>query len=197
MRLRARPCRVATLIPAPEPPFVVRWGSSVCSGVDRPGFCGGLVMPWWWCGFDGSGVRRRRVTGRRRWSGGVGCGCTSSPSGRLRPRGSSRSFQGPSRQNGPRACRGLLRASAAAPAQGGAHGFRPRRPVPSSTSRPAWAMDRYWLPWSLWWTRPQGSPPSRCLRAPGRLFQGAGRAPAPRARAGGPGRRCGRRAQAP
>ncbi len=32
MRLRARPCRVATLIPAPEPQFVVRWGSSVCSG---------------------------------------------------------------------------------------------------------------------------------------------------------------------
>ena len=41
----------------------------------------------WWCGFDGSGVRRRRVTGRRRWSGGVGCGCTSSPSGRLRLQG--------------------------------------------------------------------------------------------------------------
>ena len=89
--------------------------------VDRPGFCGGLVMPWrvprrWWCGCDGSGVRRRRVRGRRGWRGGVGCGCTSSPTGRWRSRGSSRSFQGPSRQNGPRACRGLPRASAAAPA---------------------------------------------------------------------------------
>ena len=35
-------------------------------------------MPWragrrWWCGCDGSGVRRR-VRGRRGWRGGVGCG---------------------------------------------------------------------------------------------------------------------------
>ena len=44
--------------------------------VDRPGFCGGLVMPWrvqrrWWCGCDGSGARRRtprsvRSPGNRR-----------------------------------------------------------------------------------------------------------------------------------
>ena len=90
--------------------------------VDRLGFCGGLVMlwrvsrRWWWCGCDGSGARRRRATGRRGWRGGGGCGCTSSPIGRWRPRGSSRSLQGPSRQNGPRACRGLPGAWAAAPA---------------------------------------------------------------------------------
>ena len=60
-------------------------------------------MPWrvprrWWCGCDGSGVRRRRVRGRRGWRGGVGCGCTSSPTGRWRSRGR----RGPSR--GRRAC---------------------------------------------------------------------------------------------
>ena len=87
---------------------------------------------------------------------------------------------------GPALAGGLPRAWAAAPAQGGAHGFGrgdrcPRRRV---------ARCRRWTgdldPWSLWWTRPQGSPPSRCFRAPGRLFQGAGRALAPRARAGAP-----------
>ena len=90
-----------------------RWSAPTtgCRGrpnLDRPGFCGGLVMPWrvprrwWWCGCDGSGVRRRRVRGRRGWRGGVGCGCTSSPTGRWRSRGSSRSFQGPSRQTSSR-----------------------------------------------------------------------------------------------
>ena len=143
-------------------------------------------VSWWWCGFDGSSVRRRRVTGRRRWSGGVGCGCTSSPSGRLRLRGRRGPSRGRRARTGPALAGGLPGAWAAAPAQGGAHGSGrgdrcPRRRV---------ARCRRWTgdldPWSLWWTRPQGSPPSRCFRAPGRLFQGAGRAPVPRARAGGP-----------
>ena len=83
---------------------------------------------------------------------------------------------GPSRQNGPRACRGACpgpgrrRLRREEPTAFGRGDRCPRRRV---------ARCRRWTgdldPWSLWWTRPQGSPPSRCLRAPGRLFQGAGR----------------------
>ena len=79
-------------------------------------------MPWragrrWWCGCDGGGVRRRRARGRRRWSGGGGYWlyrftyrAVAAPGVVAVPP------QGSSRQNGPRACRGLPGAWAAAPA---------------------------------------------------------------------------------
>ena len=102
-------------------------GSKFPRGLDRPGFCGGLVMPWrvprrgWWCGCDGSGVRRRRVTGRRGWRGGVGCGCTSSPTGRWRSRGRRGPSRGRRARTGP-ALVGLVEGLGGGVVVGGAHG---------------------------------------------------------------------------
>ena len=131
-----------------------------CRGrLDRPGFCGG-VMPW--------RAGRRRVRGRRRWPGGVGCGCTGSPIGRWRPRGSSR-------RNGPRACSGLPRAWAAALSQEDptAPADAPGALVDESPGAGRWTGDLD--PWSLWWTRPPGVAAVAVLARPDGLFQGASR----------------------
>ncbi len=83
-------------------------------------------MPWrvprrWWCGCDGSGVRRRRVRGRRGWRGGVGCGCTSSPTGRWRLRGRRGPSRGRRARTGP-ALVGLAQGLGGGVVVGGAHG---------------------------------------------------------------------------
>ena len=127
-------------------------------------------MPWragrrWWCGCDGSNVRRRRATGRRGWRGGVGCGCTSSPTGRWRSRGRRGPSRGRRARTGP-----ALAGTCPGPRRRRLRRRSPRlRPMPRCPRRRVArcrAMDRYWLPWSLWWTRPPGGrPPSRCFRA--------------------------------
>ena len=146
-------------------------------------------MPWragrrWWCGCDGSGVRRRRVRGRRGWRGGVGCGCTSSPTGRWRSRGR----RGPSR--GRRARRARACRTCPGPRRRRLRRRSPRlRPMPRCPRRRV-VRCRRWTgdldPWSLWWTRPVRHRPSRCLRRRIACSRAPTALSAPRARAGGP-----------
>ena len=84
---------------------------------------------WWWCGCDGSGVRRRRVRGRRGWRGGVGCGWHRFTHWAVAVPGAVAPERAPRLQ-------GLARGPGGGARVGGAHGFRPMRPAPSSKSRP-------------------------------------------------------------
>ena len=129
---------------------------------------------WWWCGCDGSGVRRRRVRGRRGWRGGVGCGWHRFTHWAVAAPGVVAVLPGAvAPERAPR-LQGLAQGLGGA-CVGGAHGSGrcdrcPRRRV---VRRGRWTGDLD--PWSLWWTRPVRHRPSRCLRRPDRLPGGADR----------------------
>ena len=129
------------------------WWRGCAGPLDRPGFCGGLVMPWrvprrwWWCGCDGGGVRRRRVRGRRGWRGGVGCGWHRFTHWAVAVPGVVAVLPGAvAPERAPR-LQGLAPGPGRRRLRRRSPRLRPMRPVPSSTSRPAWAMDRHWPPW--------------------------------------------------
>ena len=132
------------------------------------------VPRWWWCGCDGSGVRRRRVRGRRGWRGGVGCGWHRFTHWAVAAPGVVAVLPGAvAPERAPR-LQGLAQGLGGA-CVGGAHGSGrcdrcPRRRV---VRRGRWTGDLD--PWSLWWTRPVRHRPSRCLRRPDRLPGGADR----------------------
>ena len=140
---------------------------------------------WWWCGCDGSGVRRRRVRGRRGWRGGVGCGCTSSPTGRWRSRGRRGPSRGRRARTGP-ALVGLARGLGGGACVGGAHGSGRCLDALVDESSGVGDGQVTWIRGRCGGPGPRGSPPSRCLRRRIACSRAPTALSAPRARAGGP-----------
>ena len=152
-------------------------------------------MPWrvprrWWCGCDGSGVRRRRVRGRRGWRGGVGCGWHRFTHWAVAVPGVVAVLPGAvAPERAPR-LQGLAPGPGRRRLRRRSPRLRPMRPVPSSTSRPAWAMDRHWPPW---WCRALEVAAVAVLAPPDRLPGGADRVVGAPCGCWWPSRRCGGR----